>query len=104
MFIVMKTAVELVEGLRYKLRMMGCPLDGVTCILVDNMSVVHNCTKPKSVLEKKSCSIAFHYCHERIAAQVVFGVWTLTEDNLADMFTKSQPSPVRIQQAQWVLS
>ena len=27
-FMAMKTAIELVEGLRYKLRMMGCPIDG----------------------------------------------------------------------------
>ena len=35
----MKTAVAKVEGLRYKLRMMGVPLDGSTYIKGDNMSV-----------------------------------------------------------------
>ena len=42
----MKTAVELIEGLRYKLRMMGVPLDGATFVKADNMSVVHNCSNP----------------------------------------------------------
>jgi hypothetical protein len=102
-FMAMKTAIELVEGLCYKLWMMDCPLDGATCVLADNMAVVHNCIKPKSVLKKKSCSVAFHFCRERIAANVVVVVWTKTEDNLADMFTKSQPGPVRIRQAQQVL-
>jgi hypothetical protein len=92
----MKTAIELVEGLWFKLRMMGCPLDGPTCVTADNMSVVHNCTKPKSVLKKKSCSIAFRFCRERIVGKVVFVVWTKLEDNLVDMFTKSQPGPTRI--------
>jgi hypothetical protein len=102
-FMAMKTAIELVEGLCFKLRMMGCPLDGATCVLADNISVVHNCTKPKSVLKKKSCGVAFYFCRERIAVKVVFVVWTNMEDNLADMFTKSQPGPTRIQQAQQVL-
>lgn len=100
---VMKMAIKLVEGLRYKLKMMGCPLDGATCVLADNMSVAHNCTKPESVLKKKSCSVVFHFCGERIAVNVVFVVWMKTEDNLADMFAKSQPDPLRIRQAQQVL-
>ena len=90
-FMAMKTAIKLVEGLCFKLRMMGCPLDGATCVLTDNMSVVHNCTKPELALKKKSCSMAFHFCRERIAVKVVFVVWTKMEDNLADMLTKPQP-------------
>jgi hypothetical protein len=73
-FMAMKTGIELVEGLRFKLRMMGVPLDGATCVIAGNMSVVHNCTRPESVLKKKSCSIAFHFCRERIAAKMVFVV------------------------------
>ena len=94
-FMAMKTGIELVEGLRFKLRMMGCPLDGATCVIAENMSVVHNCTRPNLVLKKKSCSIVFHFCRERIAAKVVFVVWTKSEGNLVDMFTKSQPGPSR---------
>ena len=55
----MKTAVELIEGLRYKLRMMGVPLDGATFVKADNMSVVHNCSNPASQLKKKSNSICW---------------------------------------------
>jgi hypothetical protein len=80
-FVAIQTAIELVKGRHFKLRMMGCPLDGATCVLADNMSVVHNCTKPELVLKKKSCSVAFHFCREKIAAKVVFVVgrrWTTT--------------------------
>ena len=66
----MKTAVELVEGLRYKLRMMGVGLDGPAYIKADNMSVVHNSSNPASQLKKKSNSIAFHYVRERCASRV----------------------------------
>jgi len=39
-FSAMKTAVEMVEGLRYKLRKMGVPIDGPCNVKADNMSMV----------------------------------------------------------------
>ena len=99
----MKTAVELVEGLRYKLRMMGVPLDGPTYIKADNMSVVHNCSNPASMLKKKSNSIAYHYVRERCAAGVCSVTYVPTKDNVADMLTKSQPGEVRKRLAEQVL-
>ena len=99
----MKTAVELVEGLRYKLRMMGVPLEGSTYIKADNMSVVHNCSNPASQLKKKSNSIAYHYVRERCAAGVCTVGYVNTKENLADMLTKSQPGDVRRGLAEQVL-
>jgi hypothetical protein len=51
-FVAMKIAVELVEGLRYKLRMMGVPIDGPTSVFCDNAAVVINTTAPESTLRK----------------------------------------------------
>ena len=99
----MKTAVEMIEGLRYKLRMMGIPLDGKTFVKADNMSVIHNCSNPASQLKKKSNSIAYHYIRERCAAGVCGITYIPTQDNLADMFTKSQPGEVRKRLAERVL-
>ena len=101
----MKTAVELVEGLRYKLRMMGVPLEGRCHIKADNMSVIHNCSSPTSQLKKKSNSIAFHYVRERCAGPkpVCAISYVNTQENLADMLTKSQPGPVRERLAERVL-
>ena len=99
----MKTAVELVEGLRYKLRMMGVPLDGPTHIKADNMSVVHNCSNPASQLKKKSNSIAYHYVRERCAGMACSVSYISTLENLADMLTKSQPGEVRKRLAERVL-
>ena len=104
----MKTAVELVEGLRYKLRMMGVPLEGSCHVKADNMSVIHNCSNPVSQLKKKSNSIAYHYVRERCAGKgkdgpVVSVSYTPTDINLGDMLTKSQPGPVRKRLAEKVL-
>ena len=46
-FIAMRQAVELIEGLRYKLRMMGIDVVGTTSVLCDNESVVKNATRPE---------------------------------------------------------
>ena len=39
-FIAMKTGVEALRGIRYKLRVMGVPLTGPTYIYGENMSVI----------------------------------------------------------------
>ena len=56
-FVALRTGVEMNDGFRYKLRMMGIPITGPTNIFCDNQSVVNNSTKPESVLKKKHLSI-----------------------------------------------
>ncbi len=87
-FIAAKIAVEMVEGLRYKLRMMGVPIDGACNMFCDNESVVKNATNPESVLKKKHCAIAYHKVREAQAAGVCRIAWEETGTNLADLFTK----------------
>ena len=87
-FVAAKIAVEQVEGLRYKLRMMGIPVDGPTNFFCDNESVVTNSSKPESPLKKKHCAIAYHRVREAQARRVVRVAWEDTESNLADLFTK----------------
>ena len=67
-FLAMKTATELIEGLKYKLRMFGVPINGPARIFCDNESVVINGSYPESSLKKKHCSIAFHRVREAVAA------------------------------------
>jgi hypothetical protein len=74
--------VEICEGLRYKLRMMGVPLDGHTHVKADNMSVVKNTSNPESMLKKKSNSIAYHYVRERAAAGDIVVSYEPTDMNL----------------------
>ena len=56
-FVAMKTGVEALRGIRYKLRMMGVPLTGPTYIYSDNMSVIYNTSRPESTLKKKINSV-----------------------------------------------
>jgi hypothetical protein len=92
-FIAMKTAVELVEALRYKLRMFGIPINGPTNVFCDNEAVVKNTTAPESCLKKKRNSIAYHYIREQVAAGTIRVAKEHTDTNLADLFTKLLTGP-----------
>ena len=63
-FIAMKTAVEQIEALRYKL-MFGIPIEGSTNVFCDNEAVFKNTTMPDSMLKKKHTSICYHRCEKR---------------------------------------
>jgi hypothetical protein len=89
----MKQAVELVEGLRYKLRMMGVEVDGPTNLFCDNEAVVTNTTRPESTLKKKHNAIAYHRAREAQAAGIVRIAKEDGDTNLADLFTKLLPGP-----------
>ena len=94
----MKNAIELIEALRYKLRMFGVEIDGPTDIFCDNEAAVKNCSNPESTLKKKHHSIAYHRNREAVASETVRITKEGTETNLADLFTKvmghSQREPI----------
>lgn len=87
-FCAMKIAVEMVEALRYKLRMFGVPIDGPANIFCDNEAVYKNTVLPESTLKKKHHSIAYHRCREAVAAGTIRVAKQGTDKNLADLFTK----------------
>ena len=99
----MKTGVELIEGLRYKHRMMGVPIDGPCHVKADNLLVVRNSSQPESTLKKKSNSIMFHCVRERAAARVISVQCKPTDTNLANMLTKIQLGSKRMELAKRVL-
>jgi hypothetical protein len=92
-FCALKTATEKIIALRYKLRMMGVPLEDPTFVRVDNLSVVYNSSVLQSVLKKKSNSIAYHFVRENAAAGVINVAYEPTATNLADICTKMQAGP-----------
>ena len=57
-FVDMKTGVEELRGVRYKLRIMGVPLTGPTYVYGDNMSVIYNTSRPESTRRRKSTIFA----------------------------------------------
>jgi hypothetical protein len=87
-FIAMRTCLDHITALRYKLRMFGIPIDGPTKVLCDNQSVVNNSSKIESALNKKHSSIAYHAVRWAVAAGVITVGKIHTNDNLADAMTK----------------
>ena len=90
-FVALKTAMEANRALRYKLRMMGVPIDGPSYVYCDNQSVIANTTRPESVLKKKSNSIAFHAVRESVAMGEILICYIKSDYNIADLMTKVLP-------------
>jgi hypothetical protein len=94
-FIAMKISVELIEALRYKLRMFGIRIEKPASVFCDNNSVVQNVTVPESTLSKKHNAIAYHRVREAVAAGIIRVAKEPTETNLADPLTKQLPAAHR---------
>jgi hypothetical protein len=87
-FVAMKLGMESLRGLRYKLRMMGVPINGPSLVYGDNMSVIYNTQSPESTLKKKCNSIAYHACRESVAMGESLTGHVPTNSNVADLATK----------------
>jgi hypothetical protein len=87
-FVALRIAVELIKAQRYKLRMMGVPIDGPCTLFCDNEAAVKNSTIPESTLKKKHNAIAYHRVREAVASETIRIAYIHTSLNLADMFTK----------------
>ena len=87
-FVAMKQAMEVSQGLRYKLRMMGSPIEGPTHMYGDNMSTIPNTQCPKSQLKNKSNSICYHAAREAVAMGELLTGHVRTDENPADLLTK----------------
>ena len=87
-FVALRTARDLIISLRYKLRMLGVPLEGPAQVFCDNQGVVLNTSIPESVLTKKHNAINYHAVREAAAAGVLEVIKEDTQTNLADLFTK----------------
>mmetsp|Transcript_30594 Transcript_30594/g.40655 ORF Transcript_30594/g.40655 Transcript_30594/m.40655 type:complete len:148 (-) Transcript_30594:278-721(-) len=75
-FIALKQCMEYIRGLRYKLRMMGMPVEGPAFIFGDNQSVLANSSKPGYLVREGTA--ADEWCITCIN----------TNDNVADLLTK----------------
>ena len=84
-FTALHISVELLESLRYKLRMFGVPIEGPSNTFCDNSSVVTNSMQPAYTLKKKHNAIAYHKVREAIAAKIICLAWVQSSKNLADM-------------------
>ena len=87
-FITMKTAVEPIEALRYKLRMFGIPIERPTNVFCDNEAVFKYTSILDSTLKKKHTSIWYHRAREAVAAHTMWVSKEGTATNLDNLFTK----------------
>ncbi len=87
-FVAMKYGIEKLQGLWYKLCMMGVPLTGLFFIYADNRSQVTNSTRPESTLKKKCNSICYHMVWESVAMGELLITHINSEENLSDLMTK----------------
>ena len=92
-FTALKQGVELLEGLRYKLRIMGVPIDGYCYTYVYNNSVVANASRSESTLQKKSNSVAYNYVRSKSAADILRITWEGMETDIADIWRKIDTGP-----------
>ncbi len=54
----------------------------------DNLGMLQSSNIPEVVLKKRHVNIAYHMCHEQVAAKVLTPVKVKTGDNVADTATK----------------
>ena len=83
-FLAKKQGIDALNGLRYKLMMRGIPISGPW----DNMSVVHNTSRSKSVLRKKSNSVCYHTVGESVAMGESQAGHIPSKENAANLMTK----------------
>ena len=91
-FIAMKQCCEYLQGLHYKLRMLGILCDEPSLIYGDNQSVLANTTIPDSALKKKSQSIGYHFVREGSARDEWRTTYVNTHKNEVDLLMKPLPN------------
>ena len=87
-FTLLNHCCESLRGLRFKLLMMGIPVELPSFIFGDNKSVLINSTTPHSVLKKKSCAISYHFVREGTSNDEWRVDYIKTDDNCADLLSK----------------
>ncbi len=86
--IAMRYGIKKLRGLWYKLQMMGVPIDGLSLVYGDNMSIMKISQTPESQLKKKNNATCYHALHESVAVGESLCTHVCLEDNYADLMTK----------------
>jgi hypothetical protein len=94
-FVAMRTAMEKLRGLCYKLWMLGIEIDGPMYAFGDNMSIIKNSSAPESTLQKKCNSICYHAVREAVATGELLVAHEHGVSNPSDILTKPVPGGQR---------
>jgi len=84
-----RIAAEKLIEYRYKLRMMGIPINGPSLLFCDNKSVVTSCSVLSNSLKKRHNALAYHKLRECAAAAILRIFHVDGKSNLADILTKA---------------
>jgi hypothetical protein len=87
-FVVLHICKELIVALRYKLRMLGIPIDGPANVFCDNRRVVRNASILESTLMKKHNAINYHAVRAAAAAGILRVGKEDEETNIANLLMK----------------
>ena len=93
----MIAALKELDILACDIQMFGLPIEGPTEIFCDNEAVYKNSSTSESVLRKKHHRISYHMCQEAVAVGICRISKEDIEANLADIFTKVLPRPIKEQ-------
>ena len=89
--ITMRTGIDKVQELQYKLYMMGVPMDVPDDVFCDNQSVLLIDQKPETRISKKHNAIDYHRIREAAAGKWIHIAFKSGASNLADFLTKILP-------------
>ena len=87
-FVAMKVGLETLHAIWYKLRIMGAPISGPIKIYGDDISVIHNTSKLKSILKKKCDAITYQAAHGSMTMRESWARHIRSEDDPANLLTK----------------
>ena len=90
-YIAAATAAKEAAWLRALLNGIGQQRKKPTMLYVDNQSAIRLVRKPKFHKRTKHVDIKYHYIREKVENREIEVVFTPTEHQLADMFTKALP-------------
>ena len=86
-----RIAAEKLLEYRYKLQMMGVPIDGPSLLFGDNKPVITSCSVLSTTLKKRHNALAYHKIRECVAADIIRLYHVDGKLNIADIFTKPLP-------------
>ena len=78
--------------MRYRLRMLGIPVEEPAFVFGNNKSVLANTTVPGSTIKKKMNSLLYHFIREGCARDEWRTAYVNTHLNCTDLLTKPLPS------------
>ena len=87
----MRAGIDKVQALRYKLYIMGVPMDGPTYVFCDNQLVVLATQKPETRIPKKHNAFNYHRIRKSAAGKWIRVAFESGASNLADLLTKILP-------------